>query len=121
MQAILTTSKKLKTNSYQITARTASGKTASAQCCNNSFVIHADVAKRLSARMGWGESLVSGETKDGFSFIPHNGGNAGSWADVERAAKQLMQAATAFPTGEKDPIRLAAGIIDLAKQANGQK
>lgn len=120
MQTILTHSKKIKKELYQITARTASGKIASAQYFSNAFTAHLDTAKRLSNRMGWGESLISGETKEGFAFIPAATKN-GSWEDVEKATTQLMKAATSFPNGEKDPIRLAMGIIDLAKQANGQK
>ncbi len=121
MQAILTTSKKLKTASYQITARTASGKTASAQFATSSFAVHAGVAKRLTDRMGWGDNLIAGETKEGFAFIPASATNNGcSWADVEKAAHQLTKAAAVFPAGANDPIRLASGIIDLAKASHAK-
>ncbi len=118
MQAILTTSKSLKRGNTNVTARTASGKIAQRHCYENTFAEHLKAAQTLSRRMGWGENLVSGETKEGFAFIPaaiQSSSVGVSWEAVEKATKQLMQAATAFPNGEKDPIRLASGIIDLAK------
>lgn len=72
MQAILTTSKQIKRGNTNVTARTASGKIAQRHCYENTFAEHLKAAQALSRRMGWGENLIAGETKEGFAFIPVN-------------------------------------------------
>jgi hypothetical protein len=116
MNAIITSSKKQGDRTL-ITARTASGKTSSTRAIDNTEAMHHETAKRLSFRMGWGESLIGGETKEGFAYIP----TSNQATDIESAVKTLVGAASAFPAGEKDPIRLAAGIIDIAKAQRGDK
>jgi hypothetical protein len=109
MQAITTISKK-----GSVTARTASGKTCTIKALTNPpcETDHRSTARKLSVRMGWGTELVGGETKEGFAYVPTLSRKELS---VEQAVSQLTSAASAFPIGEKDPIRLAAGIRDLMK------
>ncbi len=116
MNAIITTSKKTGTKTV-ITARTASGKLATRTVQDNLERYHRLVAQSLSERMGWGTELHGGETKDGFAYIPAKQVHDGN---MESAVKTLVSAAAAFPTGEKDPIRLANGIIDLMKAQRGE-
>jgi len=119
MNAILTTViTDKKSRKLFIIATTASGKTCKRQ---TNYPVHehehAQAAISLSGRMGWGFEVIGGETKNGFAYIPFKPSTeACNLSDVKAAAETLIHAAAAFPSGEKDPIRIAAGIMNLAKQ-----
>lgn len=123
MTAITTHIHKKKGHKLSIVARTSSGKQSVVYPDfgqENNQALHYQAAKNLSARLGLGDNLVCGETKEGFAFIPASSGQV-DLAAITEAARILIEAADAFPKGEKDPIRLAAGIIDLAKYNVGIK
>ena len=115
MQAITTSVIKRGGKKY-IVAKTASGKTSTLQVdtLTPPESDHRTVAKRLGVRLGFEGELIGGEVKNGFAYVPFSG--KVSFTDLEKAVTCLIRAAAAFPEGEKDPIRLAAGIIDLVKE-----
>jgi len=107
-----------KTRKRFIVAITASGKTTKRHATHSvNEHDHKQVAVTLSVRMGWGFELIGGETKDGFAYIPFKPSPEPiSLTDVKSASEVLVRAASAFSNGGIDPIRLAAGIMDLIKR-----
>ena len=112
MQAILTHTER-KNGQIRVIATSASGKTRSEKSYSNpSEADHREVALSLSKALGFGSSLVGGETQKGFAYVPLTQVTT-NLADVEKAAKTLMEAAQAFPNSY--PTSIADGILKLAK------
>lgn len=114
MNAILTRTHTSK-GKTKVIAETASRKSASVISDNKlpNAIDHRKAAELLSQRLGWGTNLAAGETRRGFAFVPIISDGKPDFSSITLAASILCDAANAFPKGEKDPIRLAAGIIDI--------
>jgi hypothetical protein len=89
-------------------ARTASGKTAHETRLWPCYQYHLELAARLSIRMGWGEKLVGGETKDGFAFIPHTAKDS-RLEELQSVAQMIGITHPGF-----SPTTIADAILKLA-------
>lgn len=73
---------------------------------------HRRAAKELSIRMGFGEDLVGGETKQGFAYIPISGA---SMQSVEWAADIFAKTVCHVTPSHQNPENVASAILKIAK------
>jgi len=113
MNAILTSTKRIG-KELKIVAKSASGKSVTVKPVTFSESEHHQAAINLSIKLGWGHTLVGGETKEGFAYIPIQQEPAKQLSTeelIDRVAKGCSQ----LTPNSQDPIRFAAGVETLAK------
>lgn len=115
MTTILTSTIR-KNRDHIVIAISPSGKKARNVCFGfPTLRDHLEAARILTRRIGLDpDTLVHGETKQGFAFIPVPSPPV-SMKDMENAVSLLTKATSSMPSEHCDPIRLAAGIINLIK------
>ena len=115
MNAILTSTKRIGKSLF-IVAKSASGKFCQVKPATFNESEHKQAALGLSIKLGWGTTLIGGETKEGFAYIPV--AQQTEKLSTQDIAEMLSSNCAKLTPSSQDPIRFASGIETLSKILN---